>query len=82
MKFRLLSLYIPALIMSFGQGMVGTTIPILAHSFNGSVGLAAQAVTAQLQGRAISGQTAAGTGRTGRFHHRRWYRYRSRSHSD
>lgn len=50
----LLSLYIPALIMSFGQGMVVPTIPILAHSFDVSVGLAAQAVTAQLLGRAIS----------------------------
>ncbi len=50
----LLSLYIPALIMSFGQGMVVPTIPILAHSFDVSVGLAAQAVTAQLLGRALA----------------------------
>jgi MFS family permease len=50
----LLNLYIPALIMSFGQGMVVPTIPILAHSFDVTVGLAAQAVTAQLLGRAAS----------------------------
>ncbi len=61
MRFRLsdtakllLSLYVPSMIMSFGQGMVVPTIPVLARTFDVSVGLAAQAVTAQLLGRTLA----------------------------
>ncbi len=50
----LLSLYIPSMVMSFGQGMVAPTIPILASSFDVSIGLAAQAVTAQVLGRTVA----------------------------
>ncbi|MEK7215802.1 MAG: MFS transporter, partial [Chloroflexota bacterium] len=49
----LLSLYIPSMVMSFGQGMVVPTVPVLATHFEVSVGLAAQIVTAQLLGRVI-----------------------------
>src|SRR5438552_5961340 len=50
----LLNLYIPSMIMSFGQGMVAPIIPTLAKSFDVSVGMAAQAVTAQVAGRTLS----------------------------
>lgn len=50
----LFSLYIPSMIMSFGQGMVVPTIPVLAKAFDVSVGLAAQAVTAQLVARVLA----------------------------
>lgn len=49
----LLSLYIPSLVMSFGQGMVVPTVPVLATHFGVSIGLAAQIVTAQLVGRVV-----------------------------
>lgn len=55
----LLSLYIPSMIMSLGQGMVVPTIPVLAQTFDVSAGLAAQAVTAQLVGR-VAMQLPAG----------------------
>ena len=42
------------MVMSFGQGMVAPTIPILASSFGVSIGLAAQAVTAQVAGRTLA----------------------------
>ena len=51
---NLLRLYALSLMMSFGVGMVFPTIPALAASFNVSVGLAAQFVTAQALGRAFS----------------------------
>ena len=50
----LLSLYIPSMIMSFGQGMVVPTIPVLARTFDVSIGTAAQAVTAQLVARVVA----------------------------
>ena len=50
----LLSLYIPSMIMSFGQGMVIPVVPVLATTFEVSVGVAAQVVTAQLLGRVAS----------------------------
>src|SRR4030095_12800498 len=50
----LLSLYGPAVIMSLGQGMVISTIPTLASSFDVSAGLAAQLVTAGILGRVLS----------------------------
>ncbi len=49
----LLSLYIPSLVISFGQGMTIPTIPVLATEFNVSIGMAAQVVTAQLLGRVL-----------------------------
>ncbi len=41
------------MIMSFGQGMIVPTIPVLAQTFDVSVGMAAQAVTAQLVARVL-----------------------------
>lgn len=51
---KLVRLYALSLMMSFGVGMAFPTIPALAASFNVSVGLAAQFVTAQALGRAFS----------------------------
>ncbi|MEK7214003.1 MAG: MFS transporter [Chloroflexota bacterium] len=51
---QLVSLYIPSVAMSFGQSMVAPTIPLLAASFNVSLGLSAQVVTAQVLGRILS----------------------------
>jgi MFS family permease len=42
------------MVMSFGQGMVAPTIPVLAASFGVSIGFAAQAVTAQVAGRTVA----------------------------
>ena len=42
----LANLYVPSLVMSFGQGMVIPAIPVIASEFDVSVGLAAQVVTA------------------------------------
>ena len=50
----LLSLYLPSLAVSFGQGMVIPAIPLLATTFDVSVGVAAQVVTAHMLGRTIS----------------------------
>jgi MFS family permease len=50
----LLGLYGPAMIMSFGQGMVVPTIPAMAASFDVSAGLAAQLVTAGMLGRVLA----------------------------
>jgi MFS family permease len=47
----LISLYVPAMVMSLGHGMVVPTIPALATAFDVSAGLAAQLVTAGLLGR-------------------------------
>jgi MFS family permease len=49
----LLSIYIPSIILSFGQGMVVPVIPLLAKDFQVSPGLAAQVITAHLLGRAL-----------------------------
>src|SRR5437763_211749 len=49
----LLSVYIPSLLISVGQGMVIPTIPKLAEAFHVSPGIAAQIVTAQSLGRAV-----------------------------
>lgn len=50
----LLSLYISSMIMSIGQGMVIPTIPVLATTFDVSVGLAAQVVTVSIVGRTVA----------------------------
>src|SRR5438552_2732665 len=50
----LISLYIPALVMSFGQGMVVPTIPALAATFGVSPGVAAQLITAGVLGRTVA----------------------------
>lgn len=50
----LLSLYIPAMVMSLGQGMVVPTIPALTATFEVSAGLAAQLVTGGILGRGLS----------------------------
>ena len=50
----LLNLYIPAIAISFGQGMVVPVVPILASTFGVSTGLAAQVVTAHILGRTLS----------------------------
>ena len=47
-----LSIYLPSVIMGFGQGMVLPTVPDLATAFRIPPELAAQLVTAQLIGRA------------------------------
>src|SRR5713101_2472830 len=49
----LLSVYIPSLLISVGQGMVIPTIPQLAIAFRVAPAIAAQIVTAQALGRAI-----------------------------
>jgi len=51
----LLGLYIPAMIMSLGHGMVVPAIPALASAFSVSAGLAAQLVTAAMVGRVVAG---------------------------
>lgn len=50
----LVSLYAPAMVMSFGQGMVIPTIPALAETFGVTAGLAAQLVTASVVGRTVA----------------------------
>ena len=50
----LANLYVPSLVMSFGQGMVIPAIPVIASEFDVSVGLAAQVVTAYAIGRVAS----------------------------
>lgn len=47
----LLSIYLPSVVMAFGQGMVIPTVPAIAEGFGVSPGLAAQMVTAQSLGR-------------------------------
>lgn len=49
----LLSLYLPALALSFGQGMVIPVIPTLSRTFDISVGVAAQLVSVQLLARVV-----------------------------
>jgi MFS family permease len=49
----LATVYAPALFMSFGTGMTLPAIPLLAASFDVSLGVAAQVVTAQLVGRLV-----------------------------
>ncbi len=48
------SLYIPTMVISFGQGMVIPTVPALAEGFEISPGLAAQVITANAVGRFVS----------------------------
>jgi MFS family permease len=47
-------LYGASFLMSFGQGMIIPTIPVIAGDFNISPGLAAQIITAQGLGRVVS----------------------------
>jgi MFS family permease len=49
----LISIYVPSMIMSFGQGMVVPTIPRVATTFDVSPGLAAQLVTATFLGSTL-----------------------------
>src|SRR5437667_9080718 len=49
----LVSVYVPSMIMSFGQGMVVPTIPRVATAFDVSPGLAAQLVTATFLGSTL-----------------------------
>ena len=50
----LLTLYIPSGVISFGEGMTLPTLPLLATSFDVSIGLAAQAVTLLFLGRTVA----------------------------
>jgi MFS family permease len=50
----LLTIYIPSAIMGLGQGMIVPTIPALVSIHDVPPGIAAQIVTAQLLGRALS----------------------------
>jgi len=56
---ELVKLYGASLLMSFAQGMIIPTIPIIAGTFHVSPGLAAQVVTAQGLGRVV-GQLPGG----------------------
>jgi MFS family permease len=56
---ELVKLYGASLLMSFGQGMIIPTIPVIAGAFSISPGLAAQVVTAQGLGRVV-GQLPGG----------------------
>jgi MFS family permease len=47
----ILSVYVPSVIMGFGQGLIMPTVPELAVAFDVPAGLAAQVVTALLVGR-------------------------------
>lgn len=47
----LINLYLPSTMISFGQGMIVPATPVLATTFEVSVGLAAQVVTAFVLGR-------------------------------
>ncbi|MEK7214002.1 MAG: MFS transporter, partial [Chloroflexota bacterium] len=51
---NLVAIYVPSLIMSFGQGLVIPTIPRLAAVFDVTPGMAAQVVTAVSLGRLFS----------------------------
>jgi MFS family permease len=50
----LIGIYGPGVVMSLGHGMVVPTIPQLATSFDMSMGLAAQLVTASMLGRVLT----------------------------
>jgi MFS family permease len=47
-------LYLPSLLMPLGAGMIVPAVPLLGRTFGISIGFAAQVVTAQVLGRAIS----------------------------
>jgi MFS family permease len=47
-------LYLPSLLMPLGAGMIIPAVPLLGRTFGISIGFAAQVVTAQVLGRAIS----------------------------
>jgi len=47
-------LYLPSLLMALGAGMIVPAVPLLGRTFGISIGFAAQVVTAQVLGRAIS----------------------------
>jgi MFS family permease len=53
MRRTLLTLYLPSLLMAFGQGMVFPVVPLLATEFDVSPGLAAQVVTLITLGRVV-----------------------------
>ncbi|MDR7481120.1 MAG: MFS transporter [Armatimonadota bacterium] len=50
----LLGLYLPTLVLSFGQGMIFPAVVALAARFHVSPGLAAQVVSAQFAGRMVA----------------------------
>ena len=50
----ILQIYLPSLIMALGIGMIVPAIPLLGKTFGVSLGFAAQVVTAQVAGRALS----------------------------
>lgn len=47
-------IYLPSMIMALGIGMIVPAVPLLGRTFGVSMGLAAQVVTAQVLGRAVS----------------------------
>ncbi|MEW6673004.1 MAG: MFS transporter [Thermodesulfobacteriota bacterium] len=47
-------IYLPSLIMALGTGMIVPAVPLLGRTFGVSMGMAAQVVTAQVLGRAVS----------------------------
>ncbi len=50
----LYQIYLPSLLMAFGIGMIVPAVPLLGKTFGVSIGLAAQVVTAQVLGRALT----------------------------
>lgn len=53
MRRALITLYLPSLLMSFGQGMVFPVVPLLSTEFDVSPGLAAQVITLITLGRVV-----------------------------
>ena len=53
MRRTVITLYLPSLLMSFGQGMVFPVVPLLSAAFDVSPGLAAQVVTLITLGRVV-----------------------------
>ncbi len=49
-----LSIYLPSMLMSMGQGMIIPSLPTIARTFNVSEALAVQVITSQLIGRTVS----------------------------
>ncbi|MBI4633315.1 MAG: MFS transporter [Deltaproteobacteria bacterium] len=47
-------IYLPSLLMALGVGMIVPAVPLLGKTFSVSIGFAAQVVTAQVVGRALS----------------------------
>jgi len=50
----LIQIYLPSLIMALGIGMIVPAVPLLGKTFGVSMGFAAQVITAQAIGRALS----------------------------